>query len=207
DGAPGYDHGFALLDVEGGLGRLVVWRLDGSTRTVAERVRDLDLAAPWPLFLSDFEGGTGTLVQLARGQPHALATRVPDYGGAWPNYSDYQSGDALLFSDFDGSSGTLSFAAPVPGVDDFGQPLRAAAPVASGVGWFRRSFLGSFPGFIYITAYDPANATGRLEYQNTELGFTSTVNEGVSSLVDTGSSVLYTVPYGANAGIWLTRKK
>ncbi|HEY3497751.1 MAG TPA: hypothetical protein VGK73_23800, partial [Polyangiaceae bacterium] len=104
EGAPGYDHGFALLDIEGGLGRLVVWRLDGSTRTVAERVRDLDLTAPWPLFLSDFEGGTGTLVQLARGEPHALATRVPDYGGAWPNYSDYQSGDALLFSDFDGSS-------------------------------------------------------------------------------------------------------
>ena len=211
DGTPGYDHGYALLDVENGVGRLALWERGGSTRTVAEKVANVDLAAPWPVFLSDFEAGTGRLVQLAKGELHELATGVPDSGGSLPNFSEYESGNALLFSDFDGSTGTLSFAAVLEGAhagsDDFGEPLRTAALIARRVGWYKRSFLGSFPGFIYITDFDPARGTGRLEYRNTELGFTSTVNDGAASLYDTGTSVLYTVPYGERAGIWITRKK
>jgi hypothetical protein len=210
-GEPGYDHGFALVDLENGVGRFVRWELDGSVLAVAEGVVDVDVLAPWPAILSDFDGTTGSLSQLAGGELRRLTSGVPLYGGAWPNFSEYTSKDALLYSDFDGTTGTLSLATAATGSDggrdDFGEPLRVATPAATEVPAFRRSFLGNFPGYVYITAYDAATRTGRLEYQNTELLFTGTISEGASSLLDTGSSVLYTVPYGESAGVWITRKK
>lgn len=212
-GESGYDHGYALLEVEGGLGRYVGWDRDGNTWTVAEAVRNTHpLHAPWPAILADSDGSTATLAQLSHGELHVVAHGVPDYG-IFPKWEDYGSGDALLTTDFADDKGRLALAAqalaPDGGepLDDFWRPLRTAVPVAHDVGFGLRLFLSEFPGFIYVTSYDPVSGTGRLEYQNTELGFTSIVSEGVSSLSETGSTVLYTVPFGASAGIWLARKK
>jgi hypothetical protein len=113
-------------------------------------------------------------------------------------------------SDFDGARGTLSLAVPSGGpeaLDDFGFPLRRTELIARNVGRYRRSFLGDLPGFIYIRDFDPGTRTGRLEYRNTELGFTSLVAQGVADLNDTGLNVFYSVPFGERAGIWVTRKK
>jgi hypothetical protein len=207
-GEPGYDHGYALLDLENGSGRYVLWELDGTTREIARNVVDADLYSPWPAVLADFDGTSGTFAQLSGGALHELGSPVPLYGAAVPDYQAYRSGKALLMSDFDGYRGTLSLLPPLEGkLDDFGQPLRHAQPVARDVGQYRRNFLGPLPGFIYVTAYDPASGTGRLEYQNTELGFTSIVSEGVAHMNDTGNNVLYSIPHGPNAGIWIARKK
>jgi hypothetical protein len=169
---------------------------------------DADLYSPWPAVLADFDGTPGTFAQLAGGALHELGSKVPLYGGAMPDYHDYRSGKALLMSDFDGYRGTLSLLPPLAGkLDDFGHPLRQAQPVARDVGQYQRNFLGPLPGFIYVTAYDPATGTGRLEYQNTELGFTSIVSEGVADMHDSGTNVIYSIPRSENAGIWVARKK
>jgi hypothetical protein len=212
-GEPGYDHGFALLDLEYGAGRYVTWDLDGTTRDIASAVADADFAAPWPAVLADFDGESGTFAQLARGELHPLGSAVPFYGAVTPDFLHYDSGRALLMSDFDGYRGTISVVPPVVpsasagALDDFGEPLRSAVPVARDVGRYQRDFLGELPGYIYITAFDPATGTGRLEYQNTQLGFTSVVRDGVSDLRDTGDNLFYTIPDGENAGVWVTRKK
>jgi hypothetical protein len=213
DGEPGYDHGFALLDASYGVGRYVVWELDGTTRDIAANVVDTDFAAPWPALLADFDGENGSFAQLANAELHRLGSAVPLYGAVTPDFLHYESGNVLLMSDFDDQRGVLSLAPPLPpndpaaGTDDFGHPLRSARPVARDVGRYQRGFLGELPGFIYITAFDPATGSGRLEYQNTQLEFTSVIAEGVSDLRDTGDNLFYTIPYGQNAGVWVTRKK
>jgi hypothetical protein len=40
-----------------------------------------------------------------------------------------------------------------------------------------------------------------------ELGFTAQISEGVADFVVTADDVLYTVPYGNAAGIWLLQAK
>jgi hypothetical protein len=62
-------------------------------------------------------------------------------------------------------------------------------------------------GVSYFTHYDVTTRTGRLEYRNLELRFTAKVNDGVSNYVVTHNEVLYTIPYGDDAGIWLVPGK
>jgi hypothetical protein len=63
------------------------------------------------------------------------------------------------------------------------------------------------PGFVYFAAWDEKNGTGRLDYSNQELGFSATVSDGVSDYLQPGSGLLYSVPFGSAAGIWLARGK
>jgi hypothetical protein len=62
-------------------------------------------------------------------------------------------------------------------------------------------------GVIYVTHFDPTTRTGRLEYRNLELRFTAGVNDGVSDYLVSHDEVLYAIPYGDDAGIWLVPGK
>jgi hypothetical protein len=71
----------------------------------------------------------------------------------------------------------------------------------------RARFLSSLPGIAYLTGYDAQNDVGRLEYRNLELGFTATVSDGVQNYLSTRATVIYSVPLGAAAGIWVVRAR
>jgi hypothetical protein len=62
-------------------------------------------------------------------------------------------------------------------------------------------------GVSYLTDIDLKTRTGRLEYRNLELRFTAKVNDGVSDYVVSQDEVLYAIPYGEDAGIWLVSGK
>jgi hypothetical protein len=62
-------------------------------------------------------------------------------------------------------------------------------------------------GVSYLTRFDPTTRTGRLEYRNLELRFTARVNNGVSDYLVAHDEILYTIPYGNDAGIWLVPGK
>ncbi|HEV8550869.1 MAG TPA: hypothetical protein VGQ57_17605, partial [Polyangiaceae bacterium] len=124
---------------------------------------------------------------------------------------DEFKGKMAWFSDYEGNSGTLSLAAPnphLPGTDDQrgGSPY-SATPIARGVYVNRHGFLNDLPGFVYLTRFDEATRTGELDYSNTELGFSSIVSDGVADYEQPGSGLLYSVPFGEGAGIWLARAK
>jgi hypothetical protein len=118
-----------------------------------------------------------------------------------------------LFSDFDGSLGTLSIGEEVcpPDPPNCAARYFAPNPVAYGVRHPRHRLFNEIgawlPAIGYLTAFDEAQATGRFEYRNLELGFTSIVSEGVSDFLIAGNGILYAVPFGAGAGIWLARAK
>ena len=63
------------------------------------------------------------------------------------------------------------------------------------------------PGIAWFTDWDDELQVGRFQYRNLELGFTSVVNEGVGEFLYAGNGLLYSVPFGEKAGIWLARAK
>jgi hypothetical protein len=63
------------------------------------------------------------------------------------------------------------------------------------------------PGIGFLDHFDTKTGTGRFQYRNLELGFTSVVSEGVSDFVFAGNGILYAVPFGEGAGVWLARAK
>jgi hypothetical protein len=63
------------------------------------------------------------------------------------------------------------------------------------------------PGAAYLASYDPQTGTGQLAYRNLELAFTATVSEGVSDYVSTTANIIYSVPFGEAAGIWVVRAR
>jgi hypothetical protein len=153
--------------------------------------------------------GAGKPNRLARPQD-TIAQRVPVWGS---EYRDRKDRWAAVFHEFDGSSGKLSIldggldaaelAYVAAGVPDF--TLKTVAP---SVGYYRTAFLDFvLPGVIYIANHDPERDVGLLEYRNLELGFTAQISEGVADFVVTADDVLYTVPYGNAAGIWLLQAK
>jgi hypothetical protein len=86
--------------------------------------------------------------------------------------------------------------------------LPELSPVASNVIAFGTSSLNDvLSGVVYLTHYDLTTFTGRLEYRNLELRFTAQVSPGVSDYLVARDEILYTVPYGDDAGIWLARGK
>ncbi len=62
-------------------------------------------------------------------------------------------------------------------------------------------------GVIYLTDYDLTTRTGRLDYSSLDLRFSAHVHDGVSDYIVAHDEVLYTVPYGDDAGIWLVSGK
>lgn len=199
-------HGYALVDVAGETGRYLWWNPAGETRVLTQ-------SAMWRprRLVIDFDGAVGKVAATSGDRLMVLAERVP-----WPafEYQDSSRQWTVLFHDLDANNnGKLS--AFDGGIDE----LQAIAPdkpfaapafseVATNVSGLRTGSLNEvLSGVIYLADMDPTTATGRLEYRNLELRFTARVANDVSDYVVAHDEVLYTIPYGENAGIWLVAGK
>lgn len=206
------EYGYALVDVtrdatRGSTGRYVRWELDGTHTELATNTLRDSSGASWATLLIDWNGTHGTLAQVHGGVLRTIMERAPARRNA------YDDGEYVaLFNDFDGENGTLSLGSEVcpdpPGCS--GRYYRPV-PIAYNVRQNRHRLLNEsddfLPGIGYLTDYDSETDTGRFEYRNLELEFTSIVNEGVSEFLVAGNGILYAVPFGERPGIWLTRAK
>jgi hypothetical protein len=157
----------------------------------------------------DWDGTAGTLAQVNSGTVYPVLERVPRHGYAYQDLHHRQA----LFSDYDGENGTLSIGelACAPGTNACERQYYEPHPIAYGVHHPGHAFLDDtsdfLPGIGFLDEYDAEHGTGRFQYRNLELGFTSVVSDGVSDFVFAGNGMLYAVPYGEGAGIWLARAK
>jgi hypothetical protein len=198
-------HGYALVDVQGETGHYLWWNAAGETRVLAERA----MWRPRRLIV-DFDGSVGKVAVASGERLQVLAERVP-----WQafEYQDSTKEWTVLFHDLDGTSGRLS--AFYDGIDGLqsvplDQPFVAPelSEVASDVVVLGTASLNNvLSGVSYLTHFDTTTRTGRLEYRNLELRFTAHVNSGVSDYVVSNDEVLYSIPYGDDAGIWLVPGK
>jgi hypothetical protein len=213
DGADDYTGGFALLDTEGATGRLVSFDLAGNTTEIATRVVRQPAENAWTRLVIDVDGTLADLAEIVDGEAVRVARNVPRNRYAYVNRANEGplAHRMAWFHDVTGDTGTLSLAAPDPAggpLDDQGrEPLYRATPVARGVYAQGHGFMKDLPGFVYFTHWDAASGTGDLEYSNEELGFSAIISEGVADYVQPGAGILYTVPFGEGAGIWLARGK
>jgi hypothetical protein len=207
------DRGHALLDAASGSGRYVAFDFAGNVSDIATGVLRHPAENAWTRLVVAGDGDLQNLVEVVDGAAVTVARNVPQRRYAYLNRfkGNPLAGKMAWFSDLDGDFGTLSLAAPdtSSGVldDQAHEPLYAPDPVASHVYVGDHNFMLDLPGFVYYTSFDAKTGTGRLTYSNTELGFAATVSEGVSDYLQPGSGLLYTVPYGEGAGIWLARGK
>jgi hypothetical protein len=196
-------HGFALVDVEGDTGTYVRWESDGSKQVVAARVvrgtNDL---------ISNYDGKTGQFGLLSDKALNVVARQVPAYGF---RMRDDKGRWTAIIDDFAESMGTLSI---TESTLDFSEAARTPSPppslevIARSVLWdSRTSFVQAIPGIAYMINYDKKSDTGRLEYRNLELRFTATVSDGVANYLRTPGGLIYSVPYGDGAGIWVVRSR
>jgi hypothetical protein len=202
-------YGFALVDVDGDTGSYERWDFDGTLTPLAENVLREGTGESWADIMMDWDGTAGTLAQINNGAAYPVLERVPRRGYA---YQDLHHRQALL-SDYDGENGTLSIGelACAPGTTHCERQYYVPNPVAYGVHHPGHAFFDDtmdfLPGIGFLDEYDPVLGTGRFQYRNLELGFTSIVSEGVSDFIFAGNGMLYAVPYGEGAGIWLARAK
>ncbi len=207
------DGGHALLDAATGLGRYVAFDLAGNVTDIETGVLRRPAENAWTRLVVAGDDNLENLVEVSDGAPVTVASNVPEHRYAYLNRfkGNPLAGHMAWFSDLNRDFGTLSLAAPDPGsgvLDDQGhEALYTADPVASHVYVGGHNFMLDLPGFVYYTSWDDKTGTGRLTYSNTELGFSATVSEGVSDYLQPGSGLLYTVPYGEGAGLWLARGK
>jgi hypothetical protein len=187
------EYGLAVLDASNNVGRLVRWQLDGTVETIATNVylNSGDLIVNW-------NGAVGDRARLdSDGELEILLERVPsrDY-----DYQDQTREWRALFHDSDGVTGTLS-------LDSSGSRTFANKRViARRVRHPRHQFLDVvLPGIAYVSNYDLESDTGTLEYNNLELGFRGIISEGVSDFIPSGNGMLYSVPFGEAAGVWIAR--
>jgi hypothetical protein len=205
------DFGLAITDVDAkaGTGSYVRWEPDGTVTPLASNVLRDGTGETWADVMIDWDGTSGTLAQVNYGTLYPLLEHVPrrDF-----SYQDVHQRQALFY-DYDGTNGTLAIGEPTcsPGTSHCERQYYAPEPVAQGVHHPDHAFLDAaaefLPGIGFLDQYDEAHGTGRFQYRNLELGFTSTVSEGVSDFVFAGNGMLYAVPYGEGAGIWLARAK
>lgn len=201
------EYGYALVDVTGETGRYVRWELDGTSTELATNVLREAAAPSWATLLMDWTGTYGTLAQVHDGVVRPIMERAPRRRHA------YDDGEYVaLYNDYDGLNGTLSIGVEVcPDPPGCSGRYYTPQPIAYNVRQNRHRLLNEsedfLPGVGYLTDYDEATNTGRFEYRNLELEFTSIVNEGVSEFLVAGNGILYAVPLGERAGIWLTRAK
>jgi hypothetical protein len=202
-------YGYALANLVGDTGDLVRWEPSGTTEMLASRVLRDGTGVSWAPLIVDWDGTSGTSAHLVEGELQRRLERVPRRHFAYSNLH----GRVALFNEFDGGSGTLSIGTPVcpAGASDCTDKYYAPTPIARNVHHPRHDFLDKdedfLPGIAYLADYDLETDTGRFEYRNLELGFTSVINEGVADFMYAGNGLLYTVPFGAGAGIWLARAK
>lgn len=203
--AGGETYGYALVDVSGETGRYLWWNEAGKTRTLAN-------GAMWrpDRLIVNFDGTLGDVAVTSGDRLLVVAERVP-----WQafEYQDPTRAWTVLFHDMQGETGRLSvFPDGLDQLEATPPDAPFVAPqlsdVASNVIVLGTSSLNDvLSGVIYFTHFDLTTRTGRLEYRNLELRFTARVNDGVSDYVASHDEVLYTVPYGDDAGIWLVPGK
>jgi hypothetical protein len=205
-------HGYALVDVASdGSGRYLWWDAQGHTKQLAEHV--LSQASR---LIVDSDGFRGRLAVTSGDRLQVLTEGVP-----WPQFEYRDSSrqwtaifhDLILPGEPHGQNGQLSvFYGTLDALQ--GTPITApfTAPdlqlVAPSVGVYRIAALGQvLAGVIYLSDFDEQSATGRLDYRNLDLRFTAHVSDGVSDYAVVQDQVLYAVPRGENAGIWLVSGK
>jgi hypothetical protein len=201
----GDTYGYALVDVQGETGRYLWWNATGETRVLAEN-------AMWRAdrLIVDFDGTVGNVAVASGDRLRVLAEGVP-----WQDF-EYQDGTkqwTVLFHDMHDGVGRLSVLQD--GLDELGSvppdepfTMPGLTAVASNVVTRGTASLNEvLSGVSYLSDFDMTSRTGRLEYRNLELRFTAQVSEGVSDYVVAHDEVLYTVPYGDDAGIWLAPGK
>jgi hypothetical protein len=202
-------YGYALTNLVGEVGDLVRWEPNGTTETLASRVLRDGTGVAWAPLIVDWDGISGTSAHLVEGRLERRLERVPRRHFAYTNLH----GRVALFNEFDGESGTLSIGSAVcpAGARDCTDKYYAPTPIARNVYHPRHDFLDKdenfLPGIAYLADYDMETQTGRFEYRNLELGFTSAINDGVADFMYAGNGLLYSVPFGEGAGIWLARAK
>ena len=198
-------YGYALVSVTGNAGTYRYFTPDGTRVDLATRViRD------GGRLIVDYDGVAGNLAAVSRDQLHVVAEGVP-----WRGYEYHDRKDrwTALYHGFDGTRGALSILdGGLDGAQQTfqtsGTPAFALRTIAPDVGYFRIAFLDFvLPGIIYLAEHDPERDVGLLEYRNLELGFTAQISAGVSDFIVTTDDVLYAVPYGDAAGIWLLQAK
>ncbi len=203
------DYGYALVELDGERGRYLRWKPDGTIDTLADDVLRDGTGLDWAPLLVDWNGTTGALARIVDDHVEHVMEGVPRRHYA---YKDLH-GRVAMFNDFDGTSGTLSIGVPTcdGGGTGCAHPYFTPSPIAHHVFHPRHDFLDSredfLPGIAWLADYDSKRDTGRFEYRNLELGFTSIVNDGVSDFLYAGNGLLYSVPFGDRAGLWLARAK
>ena len=209
----GYSGGFALLDSAAGSGRYVRFDDTGTVTDIASSVLRDPENPVWTRFVVGVDDDRANLAEVVNGKLITVARNVPRqrYAFAAAHPVPQFAGKMAWIEDYDGRTATLSVAGPdtsTGSVDDQRhEPLYTSSVVARGVYPFRNGFMNDLPGLVYLTHYDAATQTGTLEYSNAELGFSAVASEGVADWVQPGSGLLYSVPFGAGAGLWLARAK
>ncbi len=199
-------YGYALVDLSGETGRYLWWNAAGETRVLAEGT----MWRPDRLII-DFDGVVGRLAVTSGDRLRVLAEGVP-----WQafEYRDPTLQWTTLFHDMNGDGlGRLSVL--TGGIDQIEAvsprapfELPELSPVASDVVVAGTSSMQALlSGVVYVTDPDPETRTGRLLYRNLELRFTADINDGVSDYLVAHDEMLYAIPYGKNAGIWLVSGK
>jgi hypothetical protein len=207
-----FSAGFALLDVDGETGRYVRFELAGTLSEVSPGVIRRPSENAWNRLVIDVDGTLADLAEVVDGAPHVVARDVPRRRYAYLQRASYAPlyGSMAWFHDVNGDTGSLSLARQNEGGvldDQKHEPLYEGALVAKNVHQDGHGFLYDLPGLLYFTHWDDTTRTGRLEYSNVELGFTAVVSDGVADYVQPGTGLLYTIPSGEAAGIWLARSK
>lgn len=208
-----YTGGFALLDAQSGSGRFVSFDTEGTVSDIATGVLRQPANPLWSRLVVALDDTRVDLAEVVNGEAvvvgHNAARQRYAYTAAHP-VSEF-AGKMAWFVNLEGTEGTLGIAGPDPNTsvldDQRLERLYTFTTVADGVHVTRNGFMSDLPGLVYFTHYDARSGTGALEYSNAELGFSAIVSEGVADYVQPGSGLLYSVPYGEGAGIWLARAK
>jgi hypothetical protein len=198
-------YGYALVEVVGEIGRYLWWNADGDTRALAENT----MWRPQRLFV-DADGTVGSLAVTSGDRLLVLAKDVP-----WQafEYRDSTKAWTVLFHDYHAGFGRLSaLSGGLDQLDSTPPDAPFEAPdlglVAQKVVVYGTASLNDvLSGVVFFSDYDLSTRTGRLEYRNLDLRFTAKVKDGVSDYLITHDEVLYAVPFGDDAGIWLAQGK
>lgn len=205
--------GFALLDAQTGTGRFVRWDASGEVTDIVSGVIRDQVTPLWTRLVIEVDASRADLAEVVNGEAVVVAHDVPRqrYAFAATHPVAEFAGKMAWLQDVQGTEGTLSIAerdTSSPVLDDqYLSQIYRSSPVAHGVHLARNGFMNDLPGLVYFTHFDLATRTGTLEYSNAELGFSAIVSEGAADYVQPGSGLLYSVPFGEGAGIWLARAK
>jgi hypothetical protein len=175
----------------------IQFRWDGTTSVVAEHVVRNTNGEP----LVNFDGVVGDLARFDDDSYRVLAQGVPPYSGEAISITGARH--YARVDRFDGDSGRLLL-----GTDE-GEPASWAA-VGDAVPADLARFSWFMPALVFIDDWDADARSGSLVAYNYELDARSTLAEGVSSFDLTSfpfDGVVYSVPRGAQQGIWLAKAK